>query len=183
MTTTLTLDQIRDLATTLMAEHGLGDVPFAFDNSKRRAGACHMRRFYGDTIVVEKITLSRHLMAIWEPERVRTTILHEIAHGLNARRNNETGHGPRWRSIARGLGIPGERCYSADAPSVAAPWYRLCRACGTAQGLHRRSRSTSRYSCSKCSGGRFNPAFPLVVVSASEYDQIRSENPSFPNPL
>jgi predicted SprT family Zn-dependent metalloprotease len=62
-----------------------------------------------------------------EPDELRETFLHELAHVLAGAR---AGHGPTWRVIARGLGSTGERCHSIDAVTSTLPIVGTCGKCG-----------------------------------------------------
>ncbi len=125
----------------LLAEHGLSGWHLALDHAKRRAGAC---RFESRTISV-----SRHLMALYDEEQVRDTLLHEIAHALVGPRH---GHDAAWRSTALAIGCSGSRLVSPDAPRAPAPWRGTC-ARGHTYDRHRRP--TRPTSCSRCDP-RFN---------------------------
>ncbi|GAA1914998.1 hypothetical protein GCM10009815_07380 [Nocardioides marmoribigeumensis] len=116
----------RRLALELMAEHGLSGWRLQLDNAKRRAGICR----YSDRV----IGLSRPLTALHSEDEVRDTVLHEIAHALVG---PGTGHGPRWRAVARRIGCSGERCVSADSPRVTGAWVGVCPQGHTAD-RHRR---------------------------------------------
>lgn len=155
------LGAVAQLAVSLMAEHLDPVEPgwrFEFDNAKRRAGCCQWRYLVpGDrsSIVPSKITLSRHLMALWDEEHVRSTILHEIAHALAG---HEENHGPRFRAIARSLGIPGDRCYSADLPSIEPPLIGVCPMGHVSpRKRHKKPTRGRMISCGVCSPGQFNP--------------------------
>ena len=55
-----------------MEEAGVGDWELSLDRARRRAGQTdHTRR---------RLTLSHHLMSLYDEPQVRETILHEIAH-------------------------------------------------------------------------------------------------------
>src|SRR5919202_5260627 len=90
------------LAEALLAEHLPGGAwTFAFDTAKRRAGACDYTR--------RRITVSRYLAEKWDEEEVRQTLLHEIAHALAG---HAAAHGPRWRTVAQGIGYTGDRLHN-----------------------------------------------------------------------
>lgn len=129
----------RALARHLMDEHGLLQWSLRFDSAKRRAGLCRY-----DT---QTISLSRPLTALYSPEEVTETVLHEIAHALTG---PKAGHGPKWRRVAREIGANGQRCVAADAPTVPAPWVGLC----SAGHRHERFRRPTRpMSCTRCRPG------------------------------
>lgn len=126
------------LARDLMDEHGLSGWDLAFDRAKVRAGACHFRD--------RRITLSRHLTLAHAPEQVRETVLHEVAHALVGPRH---GHDQVWRARARALGATGDRCYSADLPSVPGRWLGRCAA---GHEVQRHRRPSTVLLCTRCRG-------------------------------
>ncbi len=82
-----------DLATGLLAEHGLTDWRVEYDAAKRRAGVC---RFSTRTI-----GLSAPLTVLHDEAMVRDTVLHEIAHALVGPSH---GHDATWARTARAIG-------------------------------------------------------------------------------
>ena len=68
------LDDVRRVAEALLSTHLDASWSFAFDNAKRRAGACDYTR--------KRITVSRYLAARYDDETNRQTLLHEVAHAL-----------------------------------------------------------------------------------------------------
>lgn len=127
----------RDLAVSLLRQHGLHEWTFRFDHARRRFGACRYAQ--------KAITLSRHLTFLNGDEQVRDTILHEIAHALAGPRH---GHDAVWRATARRIGCSGQRCSSADAPRVEGDWVGTCAA-GHRITRHRRPERPG--SCRTCS--------------------------------
>jgi len=128
------------LAEQLIAEHLPGGAwSFAFDSAKRRAGACDYGR--------RRITVSRYLAAKTDEDDVRQVLLHEIAHALAG---HAAAHGPKWRSIARGLGYTGERLHSGPIADERAPWVGSCAA---GHVHYRFRRPTSPLSCGLCARG------------------------------
>jgi len=93
------LTAARDLALTLMAEHGISDTwTFAFDNATRRMGLCNYRK--------HTISVSRHFAEHASEAQVRDTILHEIAHALTP----GAKHGPGWKVVALRIGATPKAC-------------------------------------------------------------------------
>jgi predicted SprT family Zn-dependent metalloprotease len=128
------------LAEQLIAEHlPSGDWSFAFDSAKRRAGACDYSR--------RRITVSRYLAAKTDEADLRQVLLHEIAHALAG---HAAAHGPRWRSVAQGLGYTGERLHHGPIADERAPWVGTC----VAGHVHYRfRRPASPLSCGLCARG------------------------------
>ncbi|MFH5821306.1 SprT-like domain-containing protein [Georgenia sp. AZ-5] len=141
------LTEVRRLGHALLAEHGLRSWHFAFDNAKRRAGAC---KFDARTISV-----SRHLMTLYDEEQVRDTLLHEIAHALVGPSH---GHDGVWRAKALAIGCSGSRLVAPDAPRAPAPWRGTCPR-GHSYDRHRRPVRPA--SCARCDPA-FNPDFLLM---------------------
>ncbi|MHB1065113.1 MAG: SprT-like domain-containing protein [Georgenia sp.] len=125
------------LGEELLAQHGLTGWHLTLDHARRRAGAC---RFESRTI-----SLSRHLMALYDEAHVRDTVLHEIAHALVGPRH---GHDATWRSTARQIGCSGSRLVATDAPRTPAPWLGTCPRGHTSERHRRPARPTS---CARCS--------------------------------
>lgn len=88
------------LALDLMSEHGLIGIgwSFRFDNAKRSLGQTNYAK--------KTISLSRHVTPLIDEEKVRLTILHEIAHAHTPGH----GHGPVWRRMCIAIGGDGKRC-------------------------------------------------------------------------
>src|SRR5699024_12711738 len=79
----------RALARELMDGHGLQDWTLRVDTAKRRAGLCRYDR--------RLISVAKPLTALYTPEQVRETVLHESAH---ARAGDAAGHGASRQSSA-----------------------------------------------------------------------------------
>ncbi|MFS0866345.1 SprT-like domain-containing protein [Microbacterium sp. 179-B 1A2 NHS] len=131
---------VRREAESLLRRHLDDSWSFAFDNAKRRAGACDYTR--------KRITLSRYLSARYDDATNRQTILHEIAHALAGPR---TGHGPEWLRVARALGYTGGVTHRGETATELAPWVGTCPAGHVA---YRHRRATRATSCAICA-----PAF------------------------
>ncbi|MDO4243084.1 MAG: SprT-like domain-containing protein [Actinomyces sp.] len=133
----MNLPDVLDLARMLMERHGVGDWELGLDRARRRAGQTDHRR--------RRITLSRHLMALYEEAEVRETVLHEIAH---ARVGATHGHDAVWRAEARRIGASGERLVSQEAPRIEGSWVGTCPAGHVATRMRR---PAAPLSCAVCS--------------------------------
>lgn len=162
---TMDLDAVRALGADLFHQHGISDWTLRFDHAKRRAGSCHAE--------ARTISLSRHLMALYEEPEVRETLLHEIAHALAGPGH---GHDAVWRSTALRIGASGQRLVAPDAPRMPAPWL------GTCPGGHRheRHRRPARpASCLQCSPG-FHPDF---IIAWEHADGKKELGPAYTREL
>ena len=154
----MNLQEAKDLAISLMEEHGLIDARwyFRFDNAKRRFGVCNY--------TYKRISLSTALTELNDIEKVKDTILHEIAHALVGFNH---GHDWVWKQKALEIGCNGDRCYSSDeVVTTSAKYEAVCPnpECKHLHKKHKRSRRTKRSSCGKCGNGRFNPDLELVFI-------------------
>ena len=90
----MNLIEAQNIAQKHVSEHLDSSWTFKWNRRKTAFGLCdHYKR---------EIQLSRPLTETEDEEAVRQTILHEIAHALAGPRE---GHGPRWKSIARSIGV------------------------------------------------------------------------------
>ena len=126
---------------------------FEFDSARRRFGICR----FGLNV----IGLSRVLTELNDEAEVRDIILHEIAHALAGPR---AGHGPLWKAQAAAIGARPQRCYSDDnVVTVEAAWQATCWQCNKVAKRHKNPCIGSRlFSCSYCSGSRYNPRYRLT---------------------
>jgi predicted SprT family Zn-dependent metalloprotease len=152
------LHEAQTLALALMTEHGLRDNAkfatkdfwsFAFDNRKRRVGACH----YGKRL----ITLSRPIVILNTEAEIRDTILHEIAHA----KAEGSGHGIIWQVMAQSIGARPVRCAGHDVKTPEGRWQAQCPQCKIVCHKYARPRTAKRQSCGICAP-RFDSRFLLV---------------------
>jgi predicted SprT family Zn-dependent metalloprotease len=130
------LSGIAAQARALLARHGLGAWTFAFDQAKRRGGACHFRR--------REISLAVGFAEAASDAEVEDTILHEIAHALVGRRHH---HDAVWQATARQIGCSAQRCHAIEFS--AHPLTARCAKGCFAVGRHRRRRGMR---CRRCGG-------------------------------
>lgn len=115
---------IFDLAVTTLAQYGLLEKGWkvAWDNGKRRAGACH----YG----TRTISLSRHILPLASDEEIRETILHEVAHALTPGHS----HDGIWRAKLIEMGGTGARTHKMETPK--GRYEVVCAKCGVIGHRH-----------------------------------------------
>ena len=110
---------------------------FGFDSAKTRAGLCNYTR--------KRITVSRYLAARYEDDEIHQVLLHEVAHAMAGQ---GSGHGPRWKKIAREIGYEGGRLHHGEVADELAPWVGACPA---GHEFFRYRKPTRAMSCGKCS--------------------------------
>ncbi|MFT2818295.1 SprT-like domain-containing protein [Leifsonia sp. A12D58] len=133
------LVRVRHWADALIALHLDSTWSFGFDNAKKRAGLCNF--------TAKHITVSRYLAARYDDDEIHQILLHEVAHALAGSR---AGHGPKWKSIAAGLGYDGGRTHDGEIANELAPWVGTCAAGHT----HYRYREPTRpLACGLCGRG------------------------------
>lgn len=115
------------LAHALMGDHGLTGWEFGLMNGRARAGQCKYPSVFRGT--PGRIELSRHFVRLNPPERIRLTLLHEIAHALTPGHN----HDAVWRAKCLEIGGDGQREY--DLESTEMPTSRYLGVCQT-NSLH-----------------------------------------------
>jgi predicted SprT family Zn-dependent metalloprotease len=131
----------QNLAISLMDKHGLIDKGwyFEFDNSVKRFGVCKYRR--------KCIGLSAKLTSLNNTEKVKDTILHEIAHAIAG---FGAGHGTEWKRVCIQIGAKPERCYdSKDTNMPTMKYEAICGGCGRVHQKARIVHKEARRAC-KC---------------------------------
>ena len=97
--------ELKQMTEKAMYDHGLiqDGWKFAYGRGKKTFGTCSFGK--------KEIRISKHLARVNTPERVKMTILHEIAHALVGRFH---GHDAVWKAKCIEIGGNGERCYSSE---------------------------------------------------------------------
>ena len=143
------LNRVRHWADALIALHLDPSWSFGFDNAKTRAGLCSYDR--------KRITVSRLLAARYDDDEIHQVLLHEVAHAMAGARS---GHGPKWKAVAEGLGYEGKRTHDGEIATEFAPWVGTC----PAGHVHYRYKTPTRpLSCGKCGRG-FSTAHLITWV-------------------
>ena len=153
------LYKAQQLAVELMTKHDLitKGWRFKFDTAKRRFGCCNYS--------YKQISLSKSLTLINDEERVKNTILHEIAHALVGPRH---GHDWVWKQKAIEIGCDGKRCYTTKNTSVPESKYvAVCTTCGHTHRKHRRPTKIS--ACGICCKGTFQARYILKFELNPKY--------------
>ena len=150
------LAKAQKLADELMTLHGLHypKWSFKFDHAKRRFGVCKYNRL-GGQIFRGEISLSKHLVLLNDEEKVKDTILHEIAHALTPGH----GHDVVWKRKCIEIGAKPERCYSSKEvntiPLSQFKYLATCGGCGKEFGLHKMTAKRQRtQSACRCQAGK-----------------------------
>lgn len=119
-----TPDSVAQYARACLAVLGLVGWAFGWDRTVRRLGGCHYKK--------KRLSLSVYFaekFCTQQPELVRRTVLHELAHALAATHFGDMRHGAAWRQCCAALGIAGEKatCRCEDfSPHVRPYRYALC---------------------------------------------------------
>lgn len=109
------LSAVRELASEMLATHGLTDWQFDFDRARTRAGLCNYQ--------LQRITVSRHYVTMSSLEDARQVLLHEIAHALVGKVH---GHGRVWRAKASSIGYLHQKIDGRQLAQQAATWLGTC---------------------------------------------------------
>ena len=140
------------IALRLFEKHGLKKWRFKFDRARARFGCCNFS--------TKTISLSRILTQLNSSEKVKGTILHEIAHALAGR---HSAHGKAWRVKAAEIGCNPQRCYSqSEVKTPRGKYTAKCGNCGKEfQVLRRRKGVACRECCRKLNGGKYSAEFQI----------------------
>ncbi len=160
------LKKAKELCLELMDKHGLTKEKnwrFGWINSQSTAGCCSYKINRGEYSPLflhlpkypegGKIQLSKFITSIHTEEKVRDTILHEIAHGLTKGHD----HDYVWQRKAIEIGCNGQRYYHeceelAEAKKAVAKYIGVCPLC---KNEWTANRVPKRDQWCKCAGRRF----------------------------
>ena len=161
----MNIDDAEKIAQKILQEEVLDDWSFRFDFAKKRFGMCNYSK--------KEISLSKYLVELNNEEKVRDTIIHEIAHAIAG---YSAGHGKDWkRCVVRMGGVP-ERCYSPQEVNTPKLKYTIfCKTCHTETQKNRkfktslfRSAPACKSCCRKFNNGKFSQKFLLECRENSE---------------
>jgi predicted SprT family Zn-dependent metalloprotease len=138
---------IRDLAESLMHQHGLNGWTLVFDQASTRAGECRFCE--------REISLSAPLMSLWTRAQCEDTIKHEIAHALTP---TDRGHGIAWQRMCLVIGADPSRTWGHNGEQrIPGKYLGTCPA-GHTITKHRRPKTENFGSCRECSP-RYDPRY------------------------
>lgn len=144
-------ERAREIAENLINRY-CPNYPFGFDKAKQRLGQCNYLK--------KRITLSEIAVELNEEDKIKDTILHEIAHALNEYQR----HNYKWRQTAISIGCTGER--TTNANTVEGKYAYKCSNCGAITKYHRIHRKPRACGncCNKYNHGRFSEKYILIKV-------------------
>ncbi|MFH0834477.1 MAG: SprT-like domain-containing protein [Patescibacteria group bacterium] len=153
----MNLQSAEILALRLFAQHDLSHWNFKFDRAKRRFGCCNFS--------TRTISLSKILTELNAPEKVRDTLLHEIAHALVGPRH---GHDSLWKKQVRALGgRPAARFRETEVTVPRSKFVAFCPHCQkTFPTFRTRKNVACRACCREFNRGKFSRKFLLEFKSA-----------------
>lgn len=160
------LNKAQALCIELMNQHGLtkeNGWKFEWIKSKRAAGMCGFfgtrKEYYGGVIMLSSFVTLHH-----SDEKVKDTILHEIAHGLTPGH----GHDYVWRMKAMSIGCNGHRCYDVnESEALVEAHEKTANVIGTCPKCSKKSfktRMPKRDLWCKCTNRRFLQEEKIVFV-------------------
>jgi len=145
--------EVSDIARKLLKKHNVKDWTFKYQtlaemNTKGKyvLGRCDYAM--KDIILCRELT--QHETNI---DRIRNTILHEIAHAIDyTQRGTKSGHDKNWTKIAKSIGCSGNKCGDTSNVSLAgfAKWIGKCPKCN--KKYYKMVKPKTRMSCGKCGG-------------------------------
>jgi hypothetical protein len=130
------MEEIQELALTLMKQFGLTDWTFGWCRSKKSLGLCKDG--------VKKILLSKYFCKIIPFDEIENTIRHEIAHALIG---PHKGHDQEWKNACKLTGANPTRCYKAQI-QVPGKYQAKCK-CNIVHHKHRMDKKIKGY-CKHC---------------------------------
>ena len=144
------LERAREHAASVPLELDLDAVSWEVSRrAKRRAGAC---RYDGDAgTVTIRLTWAAYEAFGWA--EFSGVVRHELVHAYEFQTHGESGHGPRFRTLAERVDAP-RHCRRFTPPA----YWVTCRDCGQRLARYKRSKLVKhpdRYRCGSC-GGRLS---------------------------
>lgn len=153
---TMNLLSGQKLALHLLSFYDLESWSFRFDHAKKRFGCCNFN--------TRIISLSRHLVELNSEEKVRDTLLHEIAHALVGPRH---AHDKVWKAKVKEIGGKPERCVGEDVLIPKGKYTASCPSCGKNFQAQRKRRIACGKCCKQYNCGRYLEKFRIQFVGNS----------------
>lgn len=85
-----------------------------------------------------------------DEEEVINTMLHEIAHALDVQIRGTSAHDMIWRTIAKGIGCTGDRCYEGALETKGIQYVYTCPECGSEHIQNWKRGPKSVVACKAC---------------------------------
>lgn len=144
---------------------------FGWNNNKSRFGVHKMRyreSWVGKEYYNKRIELSRWMLdnADKDLNGWIDTILHEIAHGIDASIRGRSNHDWHWVMVAKAIGCSGERCGTYKVSAKSSKYTIKCPKCGHERPGHKFSKKIAmgHKSCGKCGNGVFDKERALIQI-------------------
>lgn len=183
----MNLVSAQSLCIKLMIQHGLTKEKcwkFEWMNSKDTAGLCCMivkqSRFrIKEYLPGGTIKLSKFITPIHSDDKVKDTILHEIAHALTPGHN----HDYVWQKKAIEIGCDGQRCFAMcddlnAARKEISKYSAKCDLCSNEFHMSRLPKRDKWCKCVKRTNGFLNPAYKLIWILKGTEKNIHVSKPA-----
>lgn len=139
----MNLQEATEKATELMQLHGLFALGYTFRINSKLTSVCG-RCWYGKKKLIE---LNEYYVLNAPDSEIINTILHEIAHALDAAKRGKTDHSAEWVKVAKEIGCTGE-IYNTSGCHKPGKYLIFCPECAM---LISSSKPVKGNCCSKCS--------------------------------
>jgi predicted SprT family Zn-dependent metalloprotease len=149
----LNLNSAVTLARQLFVQYDLENWQFKFDHARTRFGCCNFS--------TKTISLSKILTELNSPQKIRDTILHEIAHALVGKNH---AHDKVWKEKILAIGGRAERCFrKSEIEMPQSKFVAICPNCRAEFPTFRRHKRkvACRGCCQKFNRGKFASEFLL----------------------
>ena len=147
------LTEAQNMAEELIAKY-CPNFKFKFGRMKTQLGTCNHS--------TKTIKLSQYFVKELDEDRVRNTILHEIAHALTQGHN----HDRVWQNKAIALGCSGERTACLEPPKTKGRMVYKCPICQTKSYAYRKlkRKRACKHCCKRFNNGKYTDEFAFVYV-------------------
>jgi len=150
--------QAHKLLREMMDEHKLTEVQAVMNPHLTSA----FGRYGHSMLYGRKIELSTKLVEINDEDRVRLTILHEIAHALTEGHHHDTV----WQAKLLEIGGDGKRCYSSNDTNTVERkprtlYQAFCQEHGNRGRTYRRATKACGTCCNDYNGGKYSEQYQI----------------------